>query len=74
MKTENSNSIYTIKNNGTLNISEEYKKPSISFYENDSIEAIMIIKEGKFIWKGQEIEDIYKIYEKMNQWLNNQNK
>jgi hypothetical protein len=34
----------------------------------------MVIKKGKFIWKGEEVEDVYNIYERFNEWMKNQKK
>jgi hypothetical protein len=36
--------------------------------ENDP-NPIMVISKGKFIWKGKEVKDIHKIYERFNEWL-----
>ena len=32
--------------------------------------TFMSIEEGKFIWKGKEVKDVKKIYERFSQFLN----
>ena len=41
----------------------------ISFFAPTSKEAIMTITKGKFIWKGKEVKDTNKIYERFSEWL-----
>jgi len=44
-------------------------KGELSFYFNNEKEPILVISKGKFIWKGKEIKDTKKIYERFNEWL-----
>ena len=44
-------------------------RSSIYFTLKDEAEPVIIISYGKFYWKGEEIEDIYNIYERFNEWL-----
>ena len=37
--------------------------------ENGKETEILRISKGKFYWKGQEVKDRYKIYERFNKWL-----
>ncbi len=56
---------------GSLSISEEYKKPSLRFYTPDNPDPVLVIREGKFILKGEEVNDVHLIYEGFNEWLQN---
>jgi hypothetical protein len=50
---------------------EENLMPTNSFLfclKNED-KPIMKISKGKFYWKNEEIEDIYNIYERFNEWL-----
>jgi len=58
---------YTLPLEGTISLSPQYANPSICFYDNN--EPIMVFKKGKFIWKGEEVEDKFQIYERFNEWL-----
>ncbi len=42
-------------------------KNAISFEINS--EPIMLLSKGKFFWKGKEVKDIHKVYERFNEWL-----
>ena len=56
---------------GGLNLKGEFSfkdAPEISFMSPNNKEAIRI-KKGKFYWKGQEVKDKYKVYERFNEWL-----
>ena len=45
---------------------EEVKDPNMIFSLNDTnYKEIMKISKGKFYWKGQEVEDVQGIYEKV---------
>jgi hypothetical protein len=59
---------------GSLRLSPEYSNPSFTFTDGTTNEPIMVIKKGKFIWKGEEVEDVYNIYERFNEWMKNQKK
>lgn len=59
---------------GSIKISPEYSNPFFYFYDSETKEPIMVIKKGKFIWKGEEIEDVHDIYKRFNEWMKNQNK
>lgn len=43
--------------------------PTLSFSLVNKSEPTLVMKEGKFIWKGQEVKDVHKIYERFNEWL-----
>ncbi len=32
-------------------------------------EVIIEITKGKFYWRGKEVKDKYKVYERFNEWL-----
>lgn len=49
----------------------EDKIDQISFSLRESNEPIMIISKDKFYWNGEEIKDIYNVYERFNEWLTN---
>ena len=53
----------------TLGASQPSSTWSFSVTENDKIEYIMKISQGKFFWKGKEVKDVHKIYERFNDWL-----
>lgn len=57
----------------SINMNKEHANPSITFWDSN-IEPIIVINKGKFIWKGEEVEDVHNIYERFNEWLINQNK
>lgn len=58
---------YALPIEGMVSLSPQYANPSIYFYENN--EPVMVIKKGKFVWMGEEIEDTHDIYERFNEWL-----
>ena len=52
---------------------------TIYFHLDNEVKPVMKISNGKFYWKDEEINDIYSIYERFNEWLtkaefNNPNK
>jgi hypothetical protein len=61
--------LYIDKPSTRISIGEQ--EPQIQFYEKYAIEPIIVIKKDKFIYKGQEIDDVHGVYEKMNEFLNN---
>jgi hypothetical protein len=50
-------------------IINSFPKNSIYFTLKDEANPIIIISNGKFYWKDEEIDDIYNIYERFNEWL-----
>lgn len=51
---------------------QKKQNPTISFTVTDgsgSPIVVMKIEKGKFYWKGEEVEDKYKIYERFNEWM-----
>lgn len=53
----------------TEEITFEDKPPAFKFHLNNDPEPIMVIADGKFIWKGQEIEDVHQVYEKFCEFM-----
>ena len=43
---------------------------TIYFHLDNEVKPIMKISNGKFYWKDEEIDDIYNVYERFNEWLN----
>ncbi len=41
----------------------------IKFVSAETEELIKLAK-GKFYWKGKEVKDVNKIYERFSQWMN----
>jgi len=37
--------------------------------DNGELYEIMRIEKGKFFWKGEEVQDTQKVYERFNDWL-----
>lgn len=37
--------------------------------DSETPKEIIKITEGKFYWKGKEVKDIHKVYERFNEWL-----
>ena len=50
-------------------IINSFPENSIYFTLKDESNPIMVISNGKFYWKDKEIDDIYNIYERFNEWL-----
>ena len=44
------------------------KPPSIVFSSHTEDELIRLEK-GKFFWKGQEVDDKNKVYERFSEWM-----
>ena len=42
---------------------------TIYFHLDNEVKPVMQIRNGKFYWKDEEIDDIYNIYERFNEWL-----
>lgn len=58
----------------SFTITPSIKVPEVSTLEfslksGKEINTVMWIKEGKFFWKGEEVTDKYKVYERFNEWL-----
>jgi len=64
----------------TQEFQEGDTRGSMTFYApaenvNNSItwrvegEEVIKISEGKFYWKGEEVEDVHNVYERFNEWL-----
>lgn len=43
------------------------KDVSLSFSVHNK--EIMRLEKGKFFWKGQEVKDVNKIYERFSKWM-----
>jgi len=41
----------------------------IVFYIKEYEEPLILIKKGKFYWKGKEVKDVDKIYERFCRWF-----
>lgn len=56
---------------------EEPLHPAVIIIDGDSSditfafqgEPLIILRQGKFIWKNEEIDDVHQIYERFNDWL-----
>lgn len=48
---------------------EQIKSGSIIFECGNPAEELIRLSKGKFFWKGKEVKDINKIYERFNEWL-----
>jgi hypothetical protein len=42
---------------------------NIYFQLDNEVKPVMKISNGKFYWKDEEIDDIYNVYERFNEWL-----
>jgi hypothetical protein len=42
---------------------------TIYFSLKNEVKPVMKISNGKFYWKDEEIDDIYNVYERFNEWL-----
>jgi hypothetical protein len=42
---------------------------TIYFQLHNEVKPVMKISNGKFYWKDEEINDIYNVYERFNEWL-----
>jgi hypothetical protein len=42
---------------------------TIYFHLDNEVKPVMQISNGKFYWKDEEIDDIYNVYERFNEWL-----
>jgi hypothetical protein len=52
----------------TLVLTSKPVEPNtIRFYGN--AEEMIKLSEGKFYFKGEEVEDKYQVYERFNEWL-----
>jgi hypothetical protein len=47
--------------------SKPVESNTIRFYGN--AEEMIKLSEGKFYFKGEEVEDKYQVYERFNEWL-----
>jgi hypothetical protein len=54
----------------TLEIRNPLAPHTITFQTNG--DEIIKITEGKFYWKGEEVEDAHEVYERLNEWLKSQ--
>lgn len=43
------------------------KKGTIQFIDDGEI--IIEISDGKFFFKGEELKDVYRVYQRFNEWL-----
>ena len=63
----------TITATGSGNIGVGTSSPSsdisFSITEEGKQKEIIRISKGKFYWKGKEIDDVHKVYERFNKWL-----
>jgi|GEM_PF-6075872 len=50
------------------------KKPEMLFFGTEPKEAVMRIAKGKFFWKGKEVKDVNKIYERFSEWMSSHGK
>jgi hypothetical protein len=42
---------------------------TIYFKLDNEVKPVMKISNGKFYWKDEEVDDIYNVYERFNDWL-----
>lgn len=45
------------------------KSRSIIFSAGEPSEEMIRLEPGKFFWKGKEVKDINKIYERFSEWM-----
>ena len=60
------------KTKGNIGIGSEHPSSPISFYsdEEGKNKEIMKLEKGSFFWKGEEVKDVNKIYERFSEWMN----
>ena len=52
---------------GPLKTEQVQEIPTIRFYAKQ--EEVIRLSEGKFYYRGEEVEDKYQVYERFNEWL-----
>lgn len=53
-------------------ITSKYKpnNSKIIFNLGNQTKELIRLEKGKFFWKGKEIKDVNKIYERFSEWMN----
>lgn len=50
-----------------IEIQKDKPIPRFVFY--NGTEEVILLEAGKFFWKGEEVTDAHKVYERFNDWL-----